>query len=182
MKGSQYVVIKDNGHVKNKAVYLAIGVDTDGHKSFCIVHMLRNSLNYVPWKDRKQVAADLKQIYTACNEEDARRCLAAFRSKWNKTYPTIADMWERNWAGIVPFLAYPNFIRKAIYTTNTIESINRGIRKVTKNRSIFPDDKAALKLIYLAMNNIAKNWTMPIHNWKEALNQFAIIFGGRLVL
>ena len=141
----------------------------------CIVHMLCNSLNFVPWKDRKKVAADLKDIYTACNENQAAIALANFKTKWDKIYPTIGALWERNWAGIIPFLAYPDYIRKAIYTTNTIESINYSIRKVTKNRSIFPDDKAAFKLVYLALNNLAKRWNRPIYNWKEALNQFVII-------
>lgn len=113
----------------------------------CIVHMIRNSLNYVPWKDRKRVAADLRSVYTACNENEATRALAAFREQWDKAYPTIGAMWERNWANIIPFLGYPDYIRKVIYTTNTIESINYGIRKVTKNRTIFPDDKAAFKLV-----------------------------------
>lgn len=229
------IKVRDNGHVKNKALYLAIGITIDGNKEvlgmwmsvnegakfwlsvvnelknrgvqdiliacvdglkgfpdainavfpltqiqICIVHIIRNSLAYVPWKDRKAVATDLKEIYTACNEQQAETALATFRNKWNKLYPTIGDIWERNWAGIIPFLAYPGFIRKAIYTTNTIESINYGIRKVTKNRTIFPDDKAAFKLIYLALRNLAKRWSRPIFNWKEALNQFAIIFGDRI--
>lgn len=112
--------------------------------------MIRNSLNYVPWKDRKKVAADLRTIYTACTENEARRALDSFRNTWDKTYPTIGAMWDRNWAGIVPFIGYPDYIRKVIYTTNIIESINYGIRKITKNRAIFPDDRAAFKLVYLA--------------------------------
>ena len=142
--------------------------------------MIRNSLHYVPWKDRKQVADDLRPIYTACNENAARAALDEFNAKWGKTYPTISALWERNWAGIIPFLAYPDYIRKVIYTTNTIESINYSIRKVTKNRTIFPDDKAAYKLVYLALNNLAKRWNRPIFDWKQALNQFAIIFGERI--
>jgi putative transposase len=134
----------------------------------------------VPWKDRKAVAADLRTIYTACNENQAAEALSMFRLKWDKIYPTIGIMWERNWMEIIPFLVYPDYIRKAIYTTNTIESINYGIRKVTKNRAIFPDDNAAFKLVYLALNNLAKRWNRPILNWKEALNQFVIIFGDRI--
>lgn len=227
--------VRDNGQVKNKALYLAIGITMEGNKEIlgmwisinegakfwlsvvnelknrgvqdifiacvdglkgfpdaintvfpqtqiqlCIVHMIRNSLNYVPWKDRKQVAADLKSIYTACNENEAARALVSFRIKWDKTYPTIGVMWERNWTNIIPFLDYPDYIRKVIYTTNTIESINYGIRKVTKNRTIFPDDRAAFKLVYLALHNLAKNWNRPIFNWKDALNQFAIMFGERI--
>jgi putative transposase len=181
--------------LKNRGVQDILIACVDGLKGFpeaigsvfpstqvqvCIVHMIRNSLNYVSWKDRKQMAADLKEIYTACNEEQAHRALQAFRAKWDKTHPAVGAMWERNWAGIIPFLAYPDYIRKVIYTTNTIESINYGIRKITKNRSIFPDDKAAFKLVYLALHNLAKNWNRPIYNWKDALNQFAIIFGDRV--
>jgi len=227
--------VRDNGQVKNKALYLAIGINMEGGKEIlgmwisvnegakfwlsvvnelknrgvqdiliacvdglkgfpdaintvfphtqiqlCIVHMIRNSLNYVPWKDRKQVAADLRSIYTACNENEATRALTSFRVKWDKSYPTIGATWERNWTNIIPFLDYPDYIRKVIYTTNTIESINYGIRKVTRNRTIFPDDKAAFKLVYLALHNLAKNWNRPIFNWKDALNQFAIIFGERI--
>lgn len=126
------------------------------------------------------MAQDLKAIYTACNEQEAYRALTTFRAKWDKTHPSVGAMWERNWAGVVPFLAYPDYIRKVIYTTNTIESINYGIRKITKNRSIFPDDKATFKLVYLALHNLAKRWTRPIFNWKDALNQFATIFGERV--
>ena len=229
------IKVKDNGQVKNKSLYLAIGITMEGNKEvlgmwmslnegakfwlsvvtelknrgvhdiliacvdglkgfpdainavfphtqvqLCIVHMIRNSLLYVPWKDRKNVAEDLKSIYTSCNEREAANALDVFCEKWNKAYPTIGVLWERNWAGIIPFLGYPDYIRKVIYTTNTIESINYGIRKVTKNRTIFPDDKAAFKLVYLALNNLAKRWNRPIYNWKDALNQFAIIFGERV--
>lgn len=229
------VKIRDNGHVRNKALYLAIGINTGGNKEvlgmwlaqtegakfwlsvvtelknrgiqdiliacvdglkgfpdainaifpetqiqLCIVHMIRNSLTYVPWKNRKAVATDLRSIYTACNEQQALVALNEFRNKWDSLYPTIGASWKRNWSEIIPFLAYPDYIRKVIYTTNTIESINYGIRKVTKNRTIFPDDKAAYKLIYLALRNLAKRWNRPIFHWKEALNQFAIIFGERI--
>jgi len=146
----------------------------------CIVHMVRNSLRFVPWKDKKAVVADLKTIYTATNAEVAKENLNAFRIKWNEKYPTIADSWERNWEGLIPFLSYPDYIRKAIYTTNAIESLNRSLRKVTKNRGSFPNDESALKLLYLALTNISKKWTMPIRLWKQALNQFAILFPGRL--
>jgi len=229
------VKVKDNGHIVNKALYLAIGVNMSGHKEvlgmwlagtegakfwltviteiknrgvkdiliacvdglkgfpeainvtfpatqvqLCIVHMIRNSLRFVPWKDRKIVAEDLKQIYTAINEEGARIELHAFRDKWDRKYPTIGEMWHRNWAGIVPFLSYSGDIRRAIYTTNAVESINRSLRKVIKNRSIFPNDKAVFKLAYLALSNISKKWNMALHNWSQALNQFAIIFGERV--
>jgi len=147
----------------------------------CVVHMVRNSLRFVPWKDKKAVVADLKIIYTATNAEVAKENLNAFRIKWNEKYPTIADSWERNWEGLIPFLSYPDYIRKAIYTTNAIESLNRSLRKVSKNRGSFPNDESALKLLYLALTNISKKWTMPIRLWKQALNQFAILFPGRLI-
>lgn len=142
--------------------------------------MIRNSLRFVPWKDRKIVAADLRQVYTAINAETARFELNVFRSKWDKKYPTIGDMWERNWTGITPFLGYSDEIRKVIYTTNTVESINRGLRKIIKNRTIFPNDKAVFKLVYLALGNMSKKWNMSLHNWAQALNQLAIIFGERI--
>ena len=145
----------------------------------CIVHMVRHSLQYVSWRDRKEVAHDLKQIYSAVNEESARQELLKFGKKWDSKYPRISDSWKRNWTTISPFLAYPDYIRKAIYTTNAIESLNRSLRKVTKTRGAFPNDNSVLKLLYLAMQNISKKWTMPIREWKQALNQFAIIFADR---
>ena len=230
------VKIRDSGHIINKAVYMALGVNLDGNKEvlglwvakeegakfwlkvvtelknrgvkdmfiacvdglkgfpeaiesvypetqvqLCIVHMVRNSLRFVPWKDKKAVVADLKTIYTATNAEVAKESLNAFRTKWDEKYPTIADSWERNWEGLVPFLSYPDYIRKAIYTTNAIESLNRSLRKISKNRGSFPNDESALKLLYLALRNISKKWTMPIRLWMQALNQFVILFPGRLV-
>jgi len=148
----------------------------------CIVHMVRHSLNYVPWKDQKAVAADLKEIYTAPTVEIAEVCLNNFRHKWDRLYPTIADSWKRNWHGIIPFLSYPNYIRKAIYTTNAIESINRQIRKIIKSKGAFPNDESVMKLVFLALQNAAKRWTMPIRDWKLALNQFTILFGPKNLL
>jgi putative transposase len=145
----------------------------------CIVHMVRNSLKFVPFKDRKAVASDLKKIYTAVNCEQARTELNSFKEKWDAKYPTISDSWNRNWAEIVPFLSYPDDIRKAIYTTNSIESVNFTLRKIIKNKQLFPNDLAIKKILYLALKNISKKWTMPIQNWKLALNQFAIIFADR---
>jgi len=142
----------------------------------CIVHMVRNSLNYVPWKDRKLVASDLKAIYSASNAQSAELALAAFRDKWDNKYPTIGDIWQRNWQGIIPFLSFPDDIRKAIYTTNAIEAINRQIRKIIKSKGCFPSDEAVFKLVFLALQNAAKKWTMPIREWKMALNQFSILF------
>jgi putative transposase len=142
----------------------------------CIVHMVRNSLNYVPWKDRKAVAADLREIYNASSAEVAEIALENFRKKWDGKYPTIGDIWKRNWQGIIPFLAFPDYIRKAIYTTNTIEAINRQIRKIIKSKGCFPNDEAVFKLVFLCLQNAEKRWTMPIREWKMALNQFAILF------
>lgn len=229
------VKVRDNGHVLNKAVYLAIGITMDGVKEvlgmwvaqnegakfwlqvvtelknrgvqdifiacvdglkgfpeaietvfpqtqvqLCLVHMVRNSLKYVSWKQRKEVAADLKTIYQAPTAEQAEMELMAFEEKWDETHPSISQSWRRNWGNITPFFAYSPEIRKVIYTTNAIESLNMSLRKVTKNRASFPTDEAMLKLLYLALNNIAKKWTMPIRDWKAALNRFSILFGDRM--
>ncbi|ASX28021.1 transposase [Rickettsia sp. MEAM1 (Bemisia tabaci)] len=143
----------------------------------CIVHMVRNSLKYVSYKNLKEVAADLKQIYTANNENMANLALEEFAKKWDSKYPVISDIWIRNWSGIVPFFAFPKEIRKVIYTTNTIESVNRQIRKIIKNKGVFPDDKSITKIVYLALKHAAKKWTMPIKEWSLALNQFEILCG-----
>ena len=143
----------------------------------CIVHMVRNSVKYVSYKDLKAVTADLKKIYTAVNEELAVFELESFAEKWDVKYPVISDIWKRNWTGIIPLFAFPSDIRKAIYTTNAIESTNRQIRKIIKNKGVFPDDKSIQKIIYLALRNAAKKWTMPIQNWALALNQFEILCG-----
>lgn len=229
------VKARGNGHVVNKAVYLAIGVNLDGAKEvlgmwvsenegakfwlqvvtelknrglqdifiacvdglkgfpeaigtvypetqvqLCIVHMVRNSLRFVSWKQRKEVAADLKLIYQSATAEQAEMELTAFEAKWDKTHPTISMSWRRNWAQVIPFFAYPADIRKVIYTTNAIESLNMSLRKVTKNRGSFPTDEAMLKLLYLALKNIAKKWTLPIRDWKAAMNRFTILFEGRM--
>lgn len=146
----------------------------------CIVHMVRNSLRYVSWKDRKATARDLKMIYTAVTEEEGERALSAFEKKWDEKYPLIGKSWRNNWARIIPFFAFSKAIRKVIYTTNAIESMNMTLRKVTKSRASFPNDNAALKLLYLAVRNIMKKWTMPIRDWGAAINQFAIIFEDRV--
>ena len=229
------VKARGNGHVINKAVYLAIGVNLDGAKEvlgmwvsenegakfwlqvvtelknrgvqdifiacvdglkgfpeaieavypntqvqLCIVHMVRNSLRFVSWKQRKEVATDLKLIYHSATAEQAEMELTAFEAKWDKTHPTISQSWRRNWVQVIPFFAYPADIRKVIYTTNAIESLNMSLRKVTKNRGSFPTDEAMLKLLYLALNNIAKKWTLPIRDWKAAMNRFTILFEGRM--
>ena len=227
--------VRDSGHVRNKAVYLAIGITVsglkevlglwiaqtegakfwlqvvtelknrgvsdifiacvDGLKGFpeaietvfpqtevqlCIVHLVRHSLNYVGWKERKQVAADLKTIYSATTEAEAEQRLEEFSRKWDAKFPTIAKSWRNNWARVVPFFAHPTEIRKVIYTTNAIESLNMSLRKVTKARGSFPNDEAVFKLLYLALRNIAKKWSMPIFGWKAALNRFAIVYENRL--
>ena len=227
--------VRDNGHVKNKAIYLVIGVTTaglkevlglwiaqtegakfwlqvvtelknrgvtdifiacvDGLKGFpeaiesvfpqtevqlCIVHLVRHSLNYVGWKQRKEVATDLKTIYSAVNAAAAEEKLAEFSLKWDEKFPTISKSWRSNWLRVIPFFAHPPEIRKVIYTTNAIESLNMSLRKVTKARGSFPNDEAVSKLLYLALRNIAKKWTMPIRDWKAALNRFAIIYENRL--
>jgi len=227
--------IRDNGHVINKAAYLAIGVRLDGIKDvlgiwidkeegakfwlkvitelrnrglkdiliacidglkgfpeaiesvfpntriqLCIVHMVRNSLRYVSYKDRKMVVADLKDIYQALTEEQAMDALKTFEQKWGTRYPMIAKSWYANWERLNTFFAYPQEIRRIIYTTNAIESLNSSLRKVTKNRGSFPNDDAGIKLLYMAIRNIIKKWTMPLQNWGSAVNQMSIIFEGRI--
>jgi len=229
------VKARGNGHVVNKAVYLAIGINIEGAKEvlgmwtsenegakfwlqvvtelknrgvrdifiacvdglkgfpeaietvfpdtqvqLCIVHMVRNSLKFVSWKQRKEVAGDLKLIYQSATAEQAEMELTAFETKWDKTHPTIGQSWRRNWTQVIPFFSYPADIRKVIYTTNAIESLNMSLRKVTKNRASFPNDEAMFKLLYLALKNIAKKWTRPIMNWKAAMNRFSILFEGRV--
>jgi putative transposase len=146
----------------------------------CIVHLVRNSLNYVSWKMRKQVADDLKRIYQSATVDDAEQRLAEFETQWNDAYPSIAQIWHRNWSRIIPFFDYPPEIRRIIYTTNAIESVNMSLRKITKNRGSFPSDEALSKLFYLALMNISKKWTMPLHDWKAALNRFSIQFDERM--
>ena len=146
----------------------------------CIVHMVRNSLNYVSWKLRQVVAADLRSIYTSATEQGAQTRLQEFEDRWGTDYPTIVKSWRANWARITPFFEYPPEIRKVIYTTNAIESVNMSLRKITKNRGSFPSDDALLKLFYLALNNISKKWTMPIRDWKAALTRFTIQFEERM--
>jgi putative transposase len=229
------VKARSNGHVVNKAVYLAIGINIDGAKEvlgmwtsdnegakfwlqvvtelknrgvqdifipcvdglkgfpeaieavfpdtqvqLCIVHMVRHSLKYVAHRQRKEVADDLRKIYHSPTAEQAEMELTAFELKWDKSHPIIGQSWRRNWAQLTPFFSYPADIRKVIYTTNAIESLNMSLRKVIKNRSSFPNDEAMFKLLYLALKNIAKKWTRPIMNWKGAMNQFSILFDGRV--
>ena len=145
----------------------------------CIVHMIRHSLNYVGWKERKAVAADLKSIYRAETAQAAALRLDEFEHKWGDKFPPIGQSWRRNWEQIIPFFAYPEAVRKIIYTTNAIESLNMSLRKIIKNRGHFPSNDAATKLLYRALRNVAKKWTKPPRPWKQALNQFAVLFQDR---
>jgi putative transposase len=227
--------IRDSGTVKNKAVYLVIGINLDGYKEvlglwidqtegakfwlqvvtelknrgvqdmfiacvdglkgfpeaieavfpktviqLCIVHMVRHSLNFVSYKLRKEIAADLKAVYASATLDLAVAALDAFEQKWGKDYASIVKSWRNNWPRIIPFFDYPPEIRKVIYTTNAIESVNMSLRKISKSRGSFPNDEALTKLYYLALQNISKKWNMPIRDWKAALNYFTIMFEGRM--
>jgi putative transposase len=146
----------------------------------CIVHMVRYSLKYVAWKRRKAVAADLKRIYQSATVEEAELRLGEFETKWDREYPPISQSWRRNWSRLIPFFDFPPEIRKVIYTTNAIESVNMSLRRLTKIRGCFPNDDALIKLFYLGLRNISQKWSMPIKDWKPALNQFTILFGNRI--
>ncbi len=229
------VKAREAGHIQNKAVYLAIGINLEGGKEvlglwmaqtegakfwlsvitelknrgvqdifiacvdglkgfpeaieavfpkteiqLCIVHLVRHSLHYVAWKNRAEMASDLKAIYAAATVAQAEESLKVFADKWDATHASVSAIWRRHWERIIPFFGYSPDIRKVIYTTNAIESVNMSLRKVTKNRGSFPNNEAIIKLFYLALNNIAKKWTMPIRDWKAALNQFSIRFEGRM--
>ena len=230
-----HVKVRDAGSVRAKAVYLAIGVNMEGHKEvmglwiaqtegakfwlavvtelknrgvqdifiacvdglkgfpeaietvypqatvqLCIVHMVRNSLNYVGWNKRKVVAADLKLIYSSATLAEAEMALLDFEHQWGDAYPLIAKSWRSNWQRIIPFFDYPPEIRRVIYTTNAIESVNMSLRKIIKNRGSFPNDESLIKLFYLALQNISEKWSMPLRDWKPALNRFTIQFEDRM--
>ena len=147
----------------------------------CIVHMVRNSMKYVPWKDYKAVAGDLKSIYQSVTEDEALLALDRFCETWDEKYPQISRSWRNHWDNLNTLFLYPEDIRKVIYTTNAIESLNSVIRKAIKKRKLFPTDEAAKKVIYLAIREASKRWTMPIRNWKPALNRFMIEIEDRLV-
>jgi putative transposase len=188
-----YVKMRDNGQVKNRAVYVAIGVNLEGSKEvlglellypraqvqLCIVHMVRHSLNYVSWKQRRAVAADLRTIYTAATAEGAELALHQFEDKWDASHPTISQVWRRNWERIIPFFAFPAEIRKVIYTTNAVESLNMSLRKIIKTRGSFPNEEAALRLLWLALRNHSKKWSF-VQGWREALNRFQILWPERM--
>lgn len=146
----------------------------------CIVHMVRNSVKYVPWKDYKAVTADLKKIYQSTTEDAALLALEQFSDRWDAKYPQISKSWTAHWANLNTLFNYPEDIRRAIYTTNAIESLNSVIRKAIKKRKLFPTDESARKVIYLAILDASKKWTMPIRNWRQALNRFMIMFEDRL--
>lgn len=229
------VKIRQDKQVINKAIYLALGVNLEGHKELlgmwisenegakfwlnvltelqdrgvqdiliacidglkgfpdaintvypdtqiqlCIVHMVRNSLKFVPWKDYKAITADLKRIYQSITEDEALMALAQFEQRWDANYPNISRSWRNHWQNVRNLFDYPDDIRKAIYTTNAIESLNSVIRKAIKKRKVFPHDDSAKKVVFLAIEAASKKWTMPIRNWKAALNRFMIQFEDRL--
>jgi len=146
----------------------------------CIVHMVRNSLRYVSWKDRRAVVKDLKKIYRASTVEAAEMALDEFEITWGERYPLAGKSWRDRWENVIPFFGYPEPIRKVVYTTNAVESLNAQLRKVTKKRGAFPTDNSVRKILYLAIIRAAKKWTMPIQNWPAALNYFSIVFEGRV--
>ena len=181
--------------LKNRGVQDILIACVDGLKGFpdainsvfpqtevqlCIVHMVRNSLKFVSYKDKRELTKDLKKIYRAINAKEAKIILEEFSEKWDEKYPMVSKSWRENWELLIPFLAYPLEIRRVIYTTNAIESLNYSLRKVTKSRGSFPNEEAAMKLLYLALRNISKNWKLIIRSWGEVLNQFAINFEGRI--
>jgi putative transposase len=145
----------------------------------CIVHMVRHSLNYVPYNEKKAVAEDLKKIYSSSTVELAEQAMDDFEITWGEKYQAIVKSWRSNWEKIIPFMQFPLEIRKVIYTTNIIESLNSTLRKAVRNRGHFPTEEALMKVLYLAIRGISKKWTMPIRDWKQALNRFAIMFPER---
>jgi putative transposase len=180
--------------LRNRGVRDMLIVCVDGLKGFpqaieavfpqaqvqlCIVHLVRASLNYVNWKERKQVAADLKPIYRAATAVEAERNLESFIGTWGKKYQAIGKLWKENWERVIPFFAFPEEVRKVIYTTNAVEALHRGLRKIIKNRGSFPTEEAALKLLYLALRNISGKWE-AVQHWRAALNQFEILWGDRI--
>lgn len=155
-------------------------VFADAWVQTCVVHLIRNSLKHVSYKDRKQIVKDLRPIYQAATEDDALEALMAFDDKWAARYPMIGELWRRQWERFIPFFAFPADIRKIIYTTNSIEAVNRQLRKIIKTRGHFPTEDAAIKLLWLALTRAEKKWTYPIREWSRALHQFSIYFPGRV--
>lgn len=146
----------------------------------CLVHMVRNSLRFVSWKDRKKLAADLRLVYRAPTVEAGEQALTEFAAKWDSRYPTISKLWRQHWTNLSPFFAYPEPIRRVIYTTNAVESLNSQLRKVTRNRGAFPSADSVRKVLYLALQKAAKRWTRPVRDWGAALNHFSILFPDRI--
>ena len=226
------VKVRDNKQIGNKTVYLALGLNDQGHKELlgmwiqqsegakiwlnilnelkhrglediliacvdglvgfpeaieavypqaevqmCVVHMVRNSLRYVSWQERRAVAQELKGIYEAVNEEAGLSALESLKQAWGSKYPYIAQRWEESWPALRPLYGYPPEIRRAIYTTNAIESLNMSLWKVLKTKRVFPHDQSVLKVLYLAVEKISGRWTMPIKDWKSAMNYFVVKFG-----
>ena len=178
-RGMRDILIACTDNLTGMSEAIAAAFPKTEHQ-LCIVHQIRNSLQYVSYKHRKAVVADLKPIYTAATEEEALTALESFSDKWNKQYPHISKSWYSNWDNLVVFLQYPAEIRKVIYTTNAIESLNSQLRKVTKNKRVFPSDEAVYKTLFLAIDYISKKWTMPIRDWNEAMAHFIIKFDDRI--
>lgn len=155
-------------------------VFADAWVQCCVVHLIRNSLKHVAYKDRRQIVRDLRPIYQAATEDDALEALVAFDETWHGRYPMIGEIWRSHWERFIPFFAFPAEIRRIVYTTNSIEAVNRQLRKIIKTRGHFPTEDAALKLLWLALRNAEKKWTYPIREWPRALHQFAIFFPGRV--
>jgi transposase-like protein len=151
----------------------------DAVTQLCIVHQIRNSLKRVPYKSRREVAKDLKNIYEAIDEQKASQAFLGFELKWGKIYPYICTSWKNNWDNLTHFLQYPLEIRKLMYTTNMIENLNRNVRKFTKNKTMFPDDNSVIKAVYLAVQHVSKLWTQKIHNWSIIASQFLILYPER---
>jgi transposase-like protein len=154
----------------------------DAEVQLCMVHMVRNSARYILYKDRKEVRADLKEIYLAPSADAAESALERFAEKWDRKYPAISKSWRNRWNEVIPFMKFSPEIRKAIYTTNAIESLNYTLQRNLKTRQSFPNDEAAMKLVFMILRRISKRWTMPIRNWGEALHQFSVIYGNRVPL
>lgn len=178
-RGVEYILIACVDGLKGFPDAIAAAFP-DAQIQLCIVHMVRNSLKYVPWKDYKAVTADLKQIYQSATEEEALAALEAFSERWGEKYPQISRSWRSHWENLNTIFNYPTDIRRAIYTTNAIESLNSVIRKAIKKRKLFPTEESARKVIYLAISEASRKWTMPIRNWKPALNHFIIEFEEQL--
>mgnify|MGYP001172886240 CR=1 FL=1 len=148
----------------------------------CVIHQLRNSMKYVSNKEQKPVLADLKKVYQALTLEEAELAFEEFKDKWGKKHPIIVRSWEQHWLELTTYFAYPYSVRRLIYTTNTIEGFHRQLRKVTKTKTAYPTDDALRKIIYLAIQDISKKWTMPLREWKECISHLAIYFGDRFSL